>query len=99
MTGLHVINVRPLRPGLRVFRPLLVPAPDCLWGIVGCDAFVVRCCGTNCVNSPSLFPELHCSLLNRFARAFVNVLKVLDIIHIHKFLLGFVLISIPPAWV
>ena len=76
MTGLHVINVRPLRPGLRVFRPLLVPAPDCLWGIVGCDAFVVGCCGTNCVNPPGLFPVFHRSLINRFARAFVNVLKV-----------------------
>ena len=59
--------------GTACFRPLLVPAPDCLWGIVGYDAFVVGCRGTNCVNPPGLFPVFHCSLINRFARAFVNV--------------------------
>ena len=29
--------------------------------------------GTNCVNPPGLFPVFHRSLINRFARAFVNV--------------------------
>ena len=73
MTGLHVINVRPLRPGLRVFVHFLSPHRTVCGGIVGCDVLVVGCCGTNCVNPPGLFPVFHRSLINRFAREFVNV--------------------------
>ena len=41
MTGLHVINVRPLRPGLRVFAHFLSPHWTVRGGIVGCDRLVV----------------------------------------------------------
>ena len=40
MTGLHVINVRPARPGLRVFPFLLTP-PEYPWKGLGWYGLVI----------------------------------------------------------
>ena len=63
--------------GTAYFRPFLVPAPDCPWGIVGCDVLVFGCCSANCVNIPGLSLVFLRSSINIFAREFVSVsLKV-----------------------
>ena len=59
--------------GTAYFRPFLVPAPDCPWGIVGCDVLFFGCCSANCVNISGLSLVFHRSSINRFAREFVNV--------------------------